>query len=174
MSILETFFEKDVLSDYDPTRMNQAPNGQRKAVFRTFLSGFVSLYVRHYREKQMKQAVREGVSIDATAASTRLGKEGEDVNPFFDVIDPHVDRYDLPEFDIVRLTRERLLTVKPVNALDRCNLPALFESVLRHTASEEGKVNVAALAAEYSVSTTSIQNWMKRLRVEVAAVMEVQ
>jgi len=166
-SIILKFFENDVLSDYDPERTSSYGGSERKAVFRTLLSGFVSIYVRHYREKQFKLIHREGLGINLESASQYRAPFTVEETTLPLVIEEYES---LVEFDLIRSIRAHLATTVPTNRLDKCNLPLLFESVLESYRADK-RPSMPDLAEQFGVSTTSIQNWMKRLRVEIEKVI---
>lgn len=169
-TVLTKFFEKDVLSDYDPERYVQANGRIRKAVFGTFLSGFVRLYVMHYRDRQWVLKKREGTSLDATLAPTENG--GSEGSPM-DWTGPAItEEYeDLHFVNLVNGIRTHLSHIPPRNAQDQCNMVEFFNVVLQQT-YEDGKIDTIALSARFGVSKTSIQNWLKRLRHEVHVVVD--
>lgn len=172
MTILTKFFEKDALSDFDPEYTTEYGGVTRKAVFRTFLSGFVKTYVRHYKDRQRLQAQREGFSTDTVMFT--YAESGEYAT-WMDLNGPTYEETheELHAQDLIVAIRTHLATVPPRNAQDQCNLAALFESVLVQT-YEDGSVDTAALATQFSVSKTSVQNWLKRLRAEVSIVVEAR
>lgn len=169
-SILMKFFEHDALSDFDTGYTTSYGGVTRRAVFRTFLSGFVKSYVRHFRERQAIMRVREGLSTETVMfVYSDTGHEATWIELHQPVIEDEHD--ELYEQDLVRSIRSRLATVAPRNAQDQCDLVAFFDAV-QAQAQEEGRVDTAALAVEFGVSKTSIQNWMKRLRAEVSVVLQ--
>ncbi len=170
MTILTKFFEKDALNDFDPEFTTEYGGITRKAVFRTFLSGFVKTYVRHYRDRQEVTRLREGFSVDTVMFT--YADSGEPAT-WMDLQGPSFEeKYeDLAEQDLLASIRSRLQHSTPRNSQDQCNMPEFFEAVLRQTYAE-GRVDTAALAEEFGVSKTSIQNWLKRLRSEVSSVIE--
>lgn len=170
MTILTKFFEKDALSDFDPEFTTQYGGVVRKAVFRTFLSGFVKTYVRHYKERQRIQKDREGFSADTVMF---FYSESGEAATWLDLSGPvYEENYDaLHEKDLIQSIRAHLDSVPPRNVQDQCDLRAFFEAVLVQT-YEDGRVDTATLAEQFEVSKTSIQNWLKRLRSEVAVVTE--
>lgn len=168
MTILMIFFEKDVLSDFNPEFVSEFGGVERTAVFRTFLSGFVRTYVRHYVDRQRVLRRREGFSTDTVVA----GGGAEQEMTWLDVAGPlYEEEFDsLYEEELVKSIRDHLATVAPKNNQDLCNLPKLFEAVLAQTRAD-GKVNTEELAAHFGVTRQSINNWQKRLRTEVAKVI---
>lgn len=170
MTILVKFFEKDALHDFNPEFTTEYGGITRRAVFRTFLSGFVKTYVRHYRDRQRLQQEREGFSLDAVLfvysdsgqPATWMDVEGPQYEENFDSL--HAQ-------DLVQSIRAHLATVPKRNIQDKCDLPAFFEAVLEQTYIG-GKVDIHALSDKFNVSLPSIQNWLKRLRTEVSSVVE--
>ncbi len=170
-TVLAKFFEKDALSNFDQNYFE----GSRKALFTTFLSGFVELYVRHYRDRQQKQEYREGKSIYLFTPGA--GKEDMGDNHSIEWSDPYLPRteetYEDFHFrELVHGIRAHLGAVRSTNSQDRCNMVDFFNAVLEQTYND-GKIDTLALSAQFGVSKTSIQNWLKRLRAEVAIVIEV-
>ena len=167
-TVLQKFFEKDALSDFNPDYWEGA---SRKALFITFLSGFVKLYVRHYRDREQKHIIREGNSINAPASSDdSSGAEWIDVHGHEYV--SYTETYDDMHYrELVTGIRSRLSEVRSSNSQDKCNLVDFFNAVLQQT-YDDGKIDTAVLAEQFNVSKTSIQNWLKRLRAEVSIVVE--
>lgn len=173
-TVLTKFFEKDALSDYDPDKYIETHGRTRKAMFGTFLSGFVRLYVMHYRDRQWVLQKREGTSLDTTLTSNEAngvpigGVEGAR----YDWAGPsHTEEYeDLHFIELVTGIRSHLASVPARNAQDQCNMVDFFNAVLQQT-YDHGKIDTAALVEQFGVSKTSIQNWLKRLRNEVRIVI---
>lgn len=166
MSILTTFFEKDVLSQYSPDHISVRKEAQKHAKFRTLLSGFVAIYVRHYRDRQGKLIHREGFSTETPVS---LGGESNSETTWIEVAETSrvVDHYELEAQDFLQQIRVHLHSVPPLNSQDLCKLDVLFEAILIQT-EDIDKVNVAELSEKFEVSKTTIQNWLVRLRREVA------
>lgn len=172
MTILEKFFAKGVLEDFNPEFTTEHGGVTRKAVFRTFLSGFVKTYVRHYVDRQRKQGEREGLSLDTPVFS--YYDSGEPVT-WADYLGPrYVEEFEsLHQQELVERIRTKLQVSDPRNAQDQCDMLAFFNAVLQQT-FDLGKVNAIKLSKQFGVSDTTIQNWLKRLRSEVGAVVEEQ
>lgn len=170
MTILTKFFEKDVLSDFNPEFTSEYSGVTRKAVFRTFLSGFVRSYVRHYLDRQTTHRVREGFSVDTPVFTF---PESGDTQTWMEYAGPkyHEEFEDLHEEDLLLSIRARLRRRQNHNVQDHCDMPVFFERV-RQQIYEQGKIDTLQLAEDFGVSKTSIQNWLKRLRVEVSAVVK--
>lgn len=60
-AILGRFWERDFLAVYDPGYRSERTRAQ--VSFTAFLTGFIKVYVRHYRERQIVYAAREYVGI---------------------------------------------------------------------------------------------------------------
>lgn len=172
MSILTRFYERDALSFFDADHTTNHGGVERRAVFRTFLSGFVRDYVQHYRDRQRIRQDREGLSTDTVMFV--YAQSGEAAT-WLDLNAPqHEDTHDtLYEWDLVRSIRDHLAQVPRRNAQDQCDLAKFFEAVLRQTHAD-GRVDTILLAKEFGVSKASAQNWLKRLRAEVAKVIETR
>lgn len=172
-TVLTKFFEKDRLSDYDPDRYVEVNGRIRKAMFGTFLSGFVRLYVMHYRDRQWVLKKREGTSLDANSRPDSQPDEdafGLQEGAFLGY--QMVEEYeDLHFITLVKGIRSHLSHVPAKNSQDQCNLVEFFNAVLQQV-YEDGKIDTIVLAEKFSVSKTSIQNWLKRLRHEVHVVVD--
>jgi len=58
-SIILRFYERDFLSKFDPTLVFDYKGSKRPARFKSFLNAFVSVYCRHYRQRQNIEKSRE-------------------------------------------------------------------------------------------------------------------
>lgn len=167
-TILTKFFEKDALSDFDADYKSEQENA-RRAMFRTFLSGFVKAYVRHYIDRQRVQKQREGISTDAVV----LFAFSDGPMTWLELNDPGVedDHEELEDAELVTLIRARLAKLPPRGVQEQCSLPEFFEAVLVQTANG-AKLDTGVLAAEFNVTRTSINNWLRKLRTEIQFVIE--
>ena len=163
MSILSKFFENDVLSDFDPTFTSHYNGVTRKAVFRTFLSGFVKIYVRHYRDRQQINKQRSAISADALVCAN-IGSCSEVT--WMELNGPSlVDTYDdLETTDLINTVRSHLRQMAKTK--ERCPLTDLFEATLVH-ANLYGKPMVDSLAEQFGVSETTVRNRLSQLRTEI-------
>lgn len=167
MTILTKFFEKSVLEDFDPEHTTNHAGVTRKAVFRTFLSGFVLSYVRHYRDRQQVDAYREPKIINSefTAPDGTYGTWADVYGT------PTTETYEvLYEEDFINTVRRHLRSLPPPNS-PRAPLPDVFEAALKQ-ANETGEVHVPTLAAQFNVSTNTIYVRLSRLKAEVKFVAE--
>lgn len=165
MGILASFFERDVLSDFDPEYSAQYVNdfSSGKALFRTFLSGFVLLYVRHYRQRQAINKVREPLYVNTPVADGMEWGESSGLLVLED--DDHLEWHTQ---ELVASIRQRLATV-PVNT--RCSLHDLFEACLRQVEATGG-TSVADLALEFDVGKTTMRSRMTDLRAVIDEVFQ--
>lgn len=165
MTILSRFFEKDVLNDFDPDFRSAHTRAGTQAKFRTFLSGFVLIYLRHHRDLQVRQQTRFPFSTDFPVASPN---GGPDV-PWIEVNSPPIEEgyHDLYLNELVQNIQSHLASLPQFP----CRFSALFASMLRHI-EEYGSPIVSLLAQEHEVSETTIRGWVVRLRAEVRKVLD--
>ncbi len=142
MLLMERFIEHGLLKQYDPSRAN----------FRTFLSGFVKSYLRHFKEQDLKHAERTYLSTDYTV--------GEDKDTLIlDLQGYHApDQIEEAEAEIsLARIRAKLVQENEEKLL-------LFFDVLMLQMKEHGKLDVSELTELFGVSSQTIYNWKKRLR----------
>jgi len=165
MSILSKFFENDVLSDFNPDFTSHYNGITRKAVFRTFLSGFVKIYVRHYRDRQQINKQRSAISADALVCANTAGGSTSEVT-WMELNGPSlVDTYDdLETTDLINTVRTHLQQMSKTK--ERCPLTALFEATLVH-ANLYGKPMIDILAEQFEVSETTVRNRLSQLRSQI-------
>lgn len=162
VAVLEKFFERDALSDYDPNYVVVVKGLPRQAAFRTFLNGFVRVYVQHHRKMQHKTQWREAYSLDATAFVRAA--DGEPVTWAELRADEYTEQYDsLMAWDFARTLRARLAAIPPHSDKDRCNLAAVLDVIVEQLETL-GRIDIAALADHFGVGRTTAHNWMARLR----------
>jgi DNA-directed RNA polymerase specialized sigma24 family protein len=166
-TILAKFLEKNALEDFRPDYVSTYDGVEHKAVFTTFLSGFVMVYLRHHRERQGVRLHREPVICDMPVES-HPGKNWVELNA------PHVwdedERAEMYHADLVRRIRERLEALPP-SPRSQMNLPALFARVVEEV-QQTGGYNARALAKEFGVSPWTIHKWMDRMRDEVSHLLD--
>jgi hypothetical protein len=168
MAVIIRLLEKDALAQYDPDF--GVKNETHQALFRTFLSSFVISYLKHPVDMQRKLSRREGLSLDKPTGSDNDGRE----QTVYDMLAPaHEDSHeDLEYTDLVGQIRRQVASSTKKNGIDRCDMPAFFEAILEQQA-QQGSINVKELAEKFKVGKSTIQNWIKRLRSEVAPLREV-
>lgn len=165
-AILVKFFEHNALADYDPDRTTVVNGEPRRAAFRTFLSSFVLAYLRHYVNRQAIHKQREGLSTDAPLATDTDQANSLTV---LDIVAPvYEERYDdLYEQELIAAVKQRLIE-EPKKRASRCDMAAFFDAVLRQFHAT-GVIDTLALAAEFGISKSSVNNWLKSLRSTITA-----
>lgn len=152
MMLMEKFIAKNVLNDYDPSYVSEVDGTPRTANFRTFFSGFVTAYLRHYVKRDRIDAQRHSTSIDAKVKSQN--NEDSDIL-FLDLV--HKIEPDLqgPEFDelISNVRRQFEGNGKMLLLLDLVLLQM----------EEYGELDWPELAEMFEVTRTTIYNWKKKL-----------
>lgn len=172
MTILSKFYEKDALSDYDPTRTREINGVARTTQFSTFLSGFVLVYVQHYRDRQNVTKWREVLKVDSTV--TVGGPDGAEKN-WLDV-QGHVTRDDHDDLLLQDLAASITAHLKTREGTGRARRVALtdFFSRLMVEVTVDARINVARLAEEYQVSPQAVYKWLDTLRAEIDIVLAEQ
>jgi hypothetical protein len=167
MTVLTTFIEKGVLADFDPDRIIEYNGVIRKAVFRTFLSGFVQTYTMQHRKKQAKSRYREPFSGDQNSPGVEqswFDRYGESVSD--------VAEQDPVDGDVmIQRIRAHLATIKPRHRQDHCNLLDLFDALLRQY-DEHGRYSPKLISEEFGVSKNTAVARIARLKPIVSAFME--
>jgi DNA-directed RNA polymerase specialized sigma24 family protein len=158
MSILTRFYERESFDYYSPDHKGSQ---EKVAAFRTFLSGFVKMYVRHYRDLQGEQKDRVPYSIDKLMFEDTTYAE----HPSNAVEDSHLAL--LTEELFARISAH-LKTLPP---LRKVNLSDFFDAVTTQVKAE-GVINRPQLARDFGVTTQTIMNWLKLLRVHVEHVIK--
>lgn len=154
MSILLKFYENDVLRDYSPTYKRSHNGVEKTATFMTFLSGFVLLYARHYRERQqvMARRLHELPDTDDAVSGSNLFVADEQYGALY-------------RDDLIRTVSAHLNDVPPLpRAL--VDLSDLFPRVVQQV-EETGKISASVLAKEFGVSAETVRTRLKHLRAEV-------
>lgn len=153
MMLMEKFIAKNVLDDYDPTHVSEVAGEARTASFRTFFSGFVTAYLRHYAERDRINARRSLLSTDMPV---KITQDDTSDNTFLDLIFPvQPDTEALEVDDLIRTVRLRLAGNKKM---------LLFLDLLLLQVEEYGEIDVKELAEMFEVTTSTIHNWKSKLR----------
>lgn len=165
MSILEKFIENDVLHDFDPTYTTEYEGATRKAMFRTFLSGFVRLYLRHYIDRQRVKLQREPLSTNLPV-TTGFG-EASFTREWLDIFGPTTtDTYDsLYTEDLIQTLRGQLEGASNP-AWVKCSLVDLYDAVILQVRAN-GKPNALELARTLGVSKHTVGDRMKSLKAAI-------
>ena len=165
--------EKGLLEQFDPT------HGEREhpAVFTTLLSGFVLKYMRHYKHRQMVYQNREKhyVDQDMTGAAANTGKMEHSYNsPWIDVYGPFFeDEYTaVTDAEFRTSVRKHLAAAATGRRDSQLDLVALFDEIDRQVMLD-GKYSTTDLMTVFSVTRTTIHNWLEKLRIEVAKAVEI-
>lgn len=159
MSILLKFYEKDVLSDYSPEYKAVHNGVEKTATFMSFLSGFVLLYARHYRDRQNIMAKRSHAFPET---------DSEAPPAFPTAVVPEYDNLYME--DLVHTVSAHLNDV-PRLPRARFDLSDLFPRVVRQV-EENGAISSTELAAEFGVTSETIRNRLKDLRTEVKVALD--
>lgn len=163
-TLLMLFYEKGVLEDFDPEHDTTYKGVTRRALFRTFLSGFVKTYVRHYRDRIKIHAERERLLVNVPVF------EQHEWGVFH--IEPYEETFEvLNEVELVNDIRWQMSTTEPNGPRDRCDLPALFNAVLEQS-YRLGQLDVKELSEQFNVSKTTMHRWLDRMREQVRTVIE--
>lgn len=165
--------EKGLLEQFDP----EHGDGTRPAVFTTLLSGFVLKYMRHYKHRQMVKQNREKHYLDQdmtpAVANTKIIDAAYNP-PWIDVHGPFFeDEYTaVTDAEFRTAVRTHLGAAATGRKDSQLNLVALFDEIDRQVMLD-GKYSTTDLMATFSVTRTTIHNWLEKLRVEVAKVVEI-
>lgn len=158
--IFTKWIEKDVLSDYDPTKKWESYGKVRTANFQTFLSGFVIQYLYHYKTREDRRA-----SIECESVDFELPQADGSQAPWLDA-QPEGVTNDLQSVEMVELVLDIEKYLHGVKPTRHCSMEDFFAAVMRQVTAY-GRVNIASLADEFNVSRSSIQNWLKLLREHI-------
>lgn len=163
MSILTKFCEKDVLKDFDP---HYHADVARKALFRTFLSGFVLIYLRHYVNRQWVNQKRELLYLDIPDPTTS-GSAGESWGEHSGLLNEAAVQGEWDASTLVQDIRKRLLS-EP--AVQKCPLQDLFDECVRQISTAD-RTNVDQLAETFGISATTVRTRLRELRAIVGEVI---
>lgn len=157
MNLMIKIMEKDILGQYDPQRKSEfrGADGELKTTsFKTYLSGFVNSYLRHFASRDAIEASRSRVSTDIY-----VGENGD--TPLLDYLGVSIpDGTEEVEVSfLVESVKNRLLNHKNSRM-------ALFFDMILLQVEEHGKIDIQELAEMFEVSRTSVHNWLKKLREE--------
>jgi DNA-directed RNA polymerase specialized sigma24 family protein len=156
--------EANLLEQFDPDRVHFG----RKAVFGTLLSSFVFKFAMNFHKRQYTVQNRERNLVDLQIGGT----DGPVTQSWVDV---HVTNFDdeysdIEAWDLSRQIRAHLKTASNGRSDSRCDLLALFNEIERHV-EVYGKYDATELMETFSVTRTTIHNWLERLRVEIDKVV---
>lgn len=159
--ILASLMAKDILGSFRPDYVSEYRGQMRPARFETFLIAVVTTYVRGHRDKGHRFARREMLT---------WGTEGD--YSVLNVGDWQLDPGSQPWAYrmMVKQVREHLATIPPTSPKDRCDLVRLFDLIVRQV-EETGRKDITELMSVFGISRSAMWNWLGRLRVEMAVVL---
>lgn len=167
-TILIKLLEKDALNYYDPSYISEHSGVKRRAVFRSFLSGFVVSYVRHYRDRQQLLKQREVMSANQLVSEPGTSSPAEWITVFGPT---HTDDYESLHYgELVSRIKAQLKSYVPKSKADKSDLPLLFDMILLQM-EETGSLNVLELAELFGVSKPTIYAWVTKLQQEILEVL---
>lgn len=174
--ILATFFARGFLEKFDPALVFEYKGQQRPARFKSFLSRFVTTYVRGHCDKQRRLHSREvqicdvlmgqGEAYGGSSNGSRWAELYGEVSPGHedDVLEI------LMEEDMASGLRAYLADVPRRSASDSCDLVALFDEV-RRQCLERGAYDITRLKEIFGVSSTAMHTWVWWLKENLAAAL---
>jgi DNA-directed RNA polymerase specialized sigma24 family protein len=163
--ILLRFYERDMLAEFDPDMVIEHGKDRRPARFKSFLSGFVAVYVQHHRDRQNSLAKREPLKCNQPVGES--GAEWIEIHG-----GSHVDDMaDLEERELVADMRQHIVTVPRRSRADVCDLPALFDAVVLQVRTT-GVINTKELQVQFGVSNTAIHSWLKHMREQLRPLVD--
>lgn len=140
--IMFRFWERDFLTAYDPNY-----GGEGRGRFVTFLSGFVTTYVRSHRERQNRE-VRRYECVDAVEESF--------------VASAQHDYYNCDFVELVAVLRDIVSQEKPRSHMDVCDLTGMLELLLTQVI-RDGVVSVREMQSVFGISQSTAYTWRSRL-----------
>jgi len=142
MTLMERFIQHGLLAQYDPSKAN----------FRTFLSGFVTSYLRHFKAQDLKQIERSYLSTDFT-----VGDKDDTL-----ILD--LKGYCAPDQIEDAETKVSLERIRAKLVSEEEPKLLLFFDILMLQIEEHGQLDISELKELFDVSSQTIYNWKKRLR----------
>lgn len=173
--ILLRFLERDFLHEFDPSLVFEYDGQKRPARFKSYLSKFVVTYVRGHFDRQQRLRSREWLICDMPYHDRSFsGEYGS--NTWIDVHGGVTDFEDevlngLAEEKLVAQLRDHLATVPRRSKHDTCDLPRLFDEVVRQI-RRDGEWNVNELKDIFAVSATAMHTWVWWLRENLAEALD--
>lgn len=163
--IIGTFFRRDFLPKYNPNFEVEYKGRKRNVQFASFYINFVMTYLKGIRDKQHRLARRELMICDAPWAGDQTFVES--------CSRPVVVEFGAgaEEALLVRRVRDYLDWVPPTSLNDRCDLPVVFDWVVRQV-RESGMVSVPDMAKEFGISSSAGYNWFARLKTHVQEALD--
>ena len=157
--LIVKFWEKDFISEYDPTKVFDTASGKKRARFKTLLRSFIRNYVRQDLDKQRNRARREPVHLEAPAF---VGESGPVA--WIEVIGGEEEIG--PSVELRDLFRRAYAHLRSIPAEGQRNLAHVFEVMLA-LADETGKCDRRRVAKRFGISPASASDWMNMVREQL-------
>ncbi len=176
MEIMTRFYERDFLTEFDPTLVFHYDGEDRPARFKSFFTKIVLVYLRGHVDKQRRLATRELLLCDRPIGSNSASQAPGNAT-WIEVFGESVDGADdevlasLSEQELVDRLRAYIAEVPRRSPYDTCDLVALFDAVVAQVRAE-GAWNVTALRQHFGISSTAMHSWMWWLRTNLAAALD--
>lgn len=169
----ERFYERDILSMWNPDHRVLYKGQERRVKFKSWLTGFLKLYVLGHRDRQTKQQSRYPLWCDTPVMTGGGHTDSQDIT-WLELNGEHVDSHENDVVDLISAQesanelRAYLMTIPPRSKNDTCDLPALFDAcrdqIDRYGVPTNPNVSpfrIAELADHFGVSTTSMNQWVR-------------
>lgn len=173
-AILLRFYERDFLAKFNPDLVFMYNGEERKARFKSFLTKFVLVYARGFREKQTRRNSREFLLSFNNPPGHITQWTSSDSDFWCDYFaEQTVWMEDVIIDGIVNSTlvadlRAYLAALPRRCKNDMCDLVALFDAIVDQF-NENGTCDTDSLRQKFGVSPTTIHSWLWWLRENVAA-----
>lgn len=166
--ILERFWERDFLKEFNPEAVFEHDGVRYPARFKSFLSKFVIAYLPGHRDRQTKRTHRELLIMDMPIADGNANAETSKSNWGEQHGGETVSAED--EFfgaaaiaDLLDYMRGYLDNLPAHSKIEGCDLSALFSEMLRQIDTTGGWEN-EPLRERFNVSSTCMHQWTWVLR----------
>lgn len=163
--ILAKFYERDMVSEYDPDYQTTYQGKAHGVKFPSYLSGFVLLYLRHHKDRQRIHQAREGLSLD-----TPLDDETTLADFLLSPITPHFTE-ELEKEELVAFIHRRLIQ-PDVRFRSNNTTPTLLFGLMVDQVNEYGQLNIPELAELHQVTERLAYSWVAKLRPYIREAVE--
>jgi DNA-directed RNA polymerase specialized sigma24 family protein len=179
------FMERDKLAQFEPEHRIEHEGQRYKARFQSFLSAYVVVSVRHHRDVENRQKIREPLIVDAPVGegdSTWLDANTSRYASQPDEAPALVEDRELRDF-----VRRHLVSVGRRSRQDVMDLPRLWDHVLYRvdfwgagsSTGKDARLDIEELRSHFinprsggPISSTAMHSWLGQLRVHVAAALK--
>lgn len=173
--ILERFWERDFLSEFDGDAVFEHDGVQYRARFKSFLSKFVIAYLPGHRDRQTKRAHRELLLMDMPindgSANTEASKATWGEQHGGEAISAEEEFFGGAAMaDLLDFMRGYLTNLPLRSKSDSCDLNELFAEML-HQIETTGVWENEPLRQRFRVSSTAMHQWTWALREHLADAM---